>query len=173
MHSNAGGIHPCRFGCSKKCEPFTGTSLHLHHMDDDMNGARMSGVEGERATRGLLGLTVLTVFLEPECIHRKDARVAGRRGFPSRQYPGDTIAQHALVTEAEVQRMCNHERENVAWPVDQDGAVTLDRESRIPVEPSSSRRCVTTSRTRLLRGRRLDGRYALCERGSRGDGVSA
>src|SRR6266700_246622 len=102
MDSNASGVHPRRFSSGKKCEPFEGTSLHLHHMDDDVNGARMLGVDGERATPSFLGATVLTIFLEAERVHRKDARVVGRRGLPFWQNPGDTIAQHAPVAEAEV-----------------------------------------------------------------------
>ena len=99
-------------------------------MGDDVNGARMSGIEGERATRYLFGTTILAVLLEAERVHRKDARVAGHRGLPFGQHLGDTIPHHAPLAEAKVERMCDHERENVARPVDHDGTVTFDRKSR-------------------------------------------
>ena len=59
-------------------------------MGDDVNGARMAGIEEERATRYLFGTTTLTVLLERECVHRKDARVAGHGGFPFGQHVGET-----------------------------------------------------------------------------------
>jgi hypothetical protein len=37
-------------------------------MGDDVNGARMSGVEGERATRYLFGTTILAVLLEGDVL---------------------------------------------------------------------------------------------------------
>ena len=105
MHGKSGAFDPCRFGRGKECETFTGAPLHLHHMGDDVNGARMPGVEGKRATRHLFGTTILTVLLKAESVHRKDARVAGHRGLPFGQHLGDTIPQHAPPAEAEVERM--------------------------------------------------------------------
>jgi hypothetical protein len=43
-----------------------------------------------------------------------------------------TIPHRAPLAEAEVERMRDHERGNVARPVDDDGAVTLDRKSGSP-----------------------------------------
>ena len=141
-------VHPCRFGRRKEFEPFTGTPLHLHHMGDDVNGAWMAGVDVERATRYLFSAAILAVLLEAESVHRKHACVAGNPGVPFGQHLGDAIPQHAPLAEAEVECMRDHERENVAWPVAYDGAITFDRESLVAVEPSTRRRRVTTRRDR-------------------------
>src|SRR5215470_13941032 len=103
----------------------------------------MSGVNGKCAARDFFGTTVLAVFLEAKRIHGKDARVIGRRGLEFRQNPGGTIAQHAPTAEAKVKRMCDDERENIARPVDQNGAITFECKSRITIEPSPCRGCVT------------------------------
>src|SRR5262249_40946135 len=105
----------------------------------------MSGVNCKCAARDFFGTTVLAIFLEAKRIHSKAARVIGRRGREFRQNPGDTIAQHPPMAEAKVKRMCDDESENIARPVDQNGAVTFDRKSRIPIEPSP---CGQRPRTR-------------------------
>ena len=168
MHGKSGAFDPCRFGRRKECETLTGAPLHLHHMGDDVNGARMSGIEGERAPRHLFGTTILAVLLEGERVHRKDARVAGHCGVPFRQHLGDTIAHHASPAEAEVECMRDHERENVARPVDDDGAVTFERKSRVALEPSTRRGRVTACGVVDVWARRLDGGHARSKRGSRG-----
>jgi hypothetical protein len=142
-------------------------------MGDDVNGAWMSGIEDERATRYLFGTTILTLLLERESIHRKDARVAGHCGFPFRQYMSETDPHHAPLAEVKVERMCDHERENVARPVANDGAVTFDRESWVALEPSARCTCVTSRRTVHVGARSLDGSHAASEGGSRSGGVSA
>ena len=126
-------------------------------MCNDMNGARMSWVDGERAASRSFGTTVLAVLLKAEGVHRKDTRVAGRRGLPFGQNLGHTFAQHVPPAEAEVERMCDLERENIAWPVDHDGAVTLDRKGGTAFEPSTRRGCVTARGIVHVRARRLDG----------------
>ncbi len=131
MDGKGGAFGPCRFGRGQECETFTGAPLHLHHMGDDVNGARMSGVERERAARHLFSTTILAVLLEGEPVHRKDARVAGRCSLPFGHHLGDTIPHRAPPAEAEVERMRDHKRQDIARPVDDDGAVTFDRENRI------------------------------------------
>ena len=126
-------------------------------MCDDVNGARMSWVDGERAARHFFGTTVLAVLLEAERVHRQDARVAGCRSLPFGQNLGHTIAQHVPPAEAEVERMCDHESENIARPVDDDGAVTLDRKGGTAFEPGTRRGCVTARGIVHVRARRLDG----------------
>jgi hypothetical protein len=167
MDRNAGGFHPNWFGRGKECEPFTGTPLHLHHMSDDMNGAWMSWVEGERATRYLFGTAILTVLFEAECVHRKDACVAGNRGVPLGQHLGDTISQHAPLAKTKVQGMRGHEREDIARPVDEDCAVPFDRESLIAVEPSTRRGRVTTCGVVHVCALRFDGGHACNKSRSR------
>ena len=91
-------------------EAFAGAPLHLHHVRDDVNGARMAGVDGERASRGLFGTTILAVLLQGERVHRQDARITGRRSLPCRQHLRDAIAHRAPPAEPEVERMRDHER---------------------------------------------------------------
>src|SRR5690349_2817991 len=117
MNRKPGAFHPCRFGRCKECETFAGEPLHLHHMGDDVNGAWMSGIKDERAPRYLFGTTIVAVLLEGECVHRKDARIAGHAGFPFRQHVGETHPHHAPLAKVKVERMCDYERENVAWPI--------------------------------------------------------
>ena len=150
-------------GRGKECETFASAPLHLHHMGDDVNGAWMSGIEDERATRYLFGTTILAVLLEGECVHRKDARVAGHRGSPFGQDLGETDPHHAPLADVKVERMCDHERENVARPVGNDGAVTFDRKSWVALEPSARRACVTARRIVHVGARRLDGGHARGE----------
>ena len=71
-----------------------------------------------------------------------------------------THPHHAPLAKVKVERMCDYERENVARPVGNDGAVTLDRKSWVALEPSARRACVTARRIVLLGARRLDGSYA-------------
>jgi len=140
---NAFRVPPRRFGGGKESEPFPGAPLHFHHMDKDVNCAWMPRIERERAARRLFGTAILTVFLETERIHRKDARVAGDRGIPFGYDAGKTIAQHPPLAEAKVQRIRGRERENVARPVIEDGAVTFGSETLLAVEPGARRGCVT------------------------------
>src|SRR5215471_15730932 len=95
MDRKSGALDPCRLGCGEECKTFASATLHLHHVDDDVNGAGMSRVKGKRAARHPLGTAVLAVLLEGERVHRKDARVAGGGALPWRQHPSDAIAHHA------------------------------------------------------------------------------
>src|SRR5262249_50789189 len=156
-----------------ECETFTGASPHLHDMGDDVNGAWMSGIESERAPRNLLGTAILAVLLQAERIHCEDARVAGQRVVPFGQHLGDTGAQHAPPAEAEVERMRDRERDDVARPVDDNGPVTFESKGRIAPQPCTRCGRVTTSRIVQVWGHRLDGGYACRKSGSRGEGVGA
>src|SRR5215472_5538872 len=138
------GVSPARFGRGKKFESFPIAPLHLHDMGYDMNGARMPRIERQRAARDLFGAAVLTVFFEAESVHRKNACVAGSRAVPRRQHVGDAIAQHGTLTEAEVERVGDRKRDNVAWPLDRERAVTLECESLIALQPSTGGGSVTT-----------------------------
>jgi hypothetical protein len=120
------------------------------------------GIEDERATRYLFGTTILAVLLEGECVHRKDARVAWQSGMPFGQHVGETHSHHAPLAEVKVERMCDHERENVARPVGHDDTVTFDRKSWVALEPSARCTCVTSRRIVHV-GRRLDGSHARGE----------
>ena len=72
-------------------------------MGDDVNGAWMSGIKDERATRYLFGTTILAVLLEGECVHRKDARIAWQCGMPFGQHVGETHSHHAPLAEVKVE----------------------------------------------------------------------
>src|SRR5690349_6726541 len=126
-------------------------------MRDDMNSAWKPWVEGERTARHSLGTTILTIFLEAECEHREDARIARHRGLPCGQNARDTNAQHAPMAEAEVERMGDRESEGIVRPFDQDGAVAFGRKSHVAVEPGARRRCMTACEDPGVRARRLDG----------------
>jgi hypothetical protein len=104
--------------------------------------------------------TILAVLLEGECVHRKDARVAGHGGFPFGQHAGETDPHHAPLAEVKVERMCDYECENVAWSVGHDGTVTFDRERRAVLEPSARRACMTVRRIVHVGAGRLDGSHA-------------
>jgi hypothetical protein len=137
-------------------------------MGNDMNGAWISGLEGECAARYLFGTTMLTGFLESECVHHKDARVAGHHGFPLGQHLGEAIPHHAPPAKAKVEFMRDYKREYIPRPVDNDGAVPFDRKSRIALEPSPRRGCVTTGGVIRIWAGHLDSGQARCKRGSRG-----
>src|SRR5262249_13829544 len=122
----------------------TGAPLHLHDMGYDVNGSRMSRVKRKGASGRFFGTTVLPGFLEGERVHREEARIAGHRGIPFGQHLGDAIPHHAPPPEAEIQRMRDHERENVTLPVDDDGAVAFDRKRRVTLEPSPRRSRMAT-----------------------------
>src|SRR5262249_29383881 len=158
---------PSRLGSGKERKAFAGAALHLHDVRDDVNSGRKPRIEGEGATRHRFSTVVLAVLLESEGVHCKDAGVAGRGGIPRRQHLGDTIPQHVPLAEAEVERMRDHERQNVAWPVDDDGAVTLSRQTGVALEPSTRRIRMTTRRSIDVCTRRLYGGYAGGKRGSR------
>ncbi len=168
MDRKSGAVGPCRFGCGKERETFPGATLHFHQMGDNVNGARMSGVEGKCAPRCLFGATILTVLLEAERVHGKHAGVAGHRRLPLRQHLCDAIAEHTPPAEAEIERMRDHQRENVTRPVDDDGAVTFKRKHRIAVEPGARRGRVTIRAVVRVWTRRLDGGDAHSKRRSRG-----
>jgi hypothetical protein len=48
MDRKSGAFGSCRFGCGKERETFPGVTLHFHQMDDNVNGARMSGQKAGR-----------------------------------------------------------------------------------------------------------------------------
>src|SRR3954464_6122682 len=80
----------------------------------------MSWIDGERASRCFFGRTILPVLLEPERIHRQDARVAGHPELPFGQDLRQAIAQHLPRAKAEVERMCDLESENIVRPFSYD-----------------------------------------------------
>jgi len=131
---------PCRFSRSKKCEPVIDTALHFHHMRDDMNGARMTGIKCQRAPRDFFGKAVLSILLEGKSVHRKDARITRHLGHPVRQHLRDPVAHHAPPAEVEVERVRDRKRQNVMRPVDQDGPVKCDCMCRIAVAAKACRR---------------------------------
>src|SRR5262245_45248889 len=171
MHGKSGAFDPCRLGSRKERQALAGAPLHLHDVYYNVNRTRMLGVDGERAPGRLFGTTILTVFLQRERVHRQDARVAGHRGVPFRQHLGDTIAHHASPPEAKVECMRDHERENVARPVDDDGAVTLERESGVTLQPRTRRDRVSACGVVDVRTRRLDDSDAHGKRGSLSGGI--
>src|SRR5262249_18672985 len=103
---------------------------------------------------------ILAVLLEGECVHRKNARIAGHGGFPFGQRAGETQPHHAPLAKGKVERMCDYERENVARPGRNDSAAKFARKGWVALEPSARRACVTARRIVLLGARRLDGSYA-------------
>jgi hypothetical protein len=111
-----------------------------------MNGSGMPRIEGKCAPCRLLSAPILAILFEPEGVHRKNAWVTKNRAFPFRHHLGDAISQHAPLAKAKIERMRNHKRENIARPIDQDGAITLDCESLVAVKPSTCRRRVTARR---------------------------
>src|SRR5262249_40023848 len=116
---------PFTFGCCKKRKPFPIAPLHLHHVGHSMDGTGKHGLEVKRATRRPFGSSILAVLLKAESVHGKDARIARRGCVPRGQDMGDPISQHAPATEEEVERMRHYERENVAWPVGDEGAISV------------------------------------------------
>ena len=161
MNRNTCCVHPCRFGRHKKFKPLSGTPLHLHEMRDDMNGAEMSRIDRERASRHLFSAAILPILFEAESIHRKNACVAGNSSVPFVQHLCDAISQHTPLAEAEVERMSDDKRENIAWTVDKDGAVTFDRKVLIAVKPSA--RCGRVAARRIVgvRAKRFDCGYTF------------
>jgi hypothetical protein len=160
-------LGPGRFGRGEERETLAGAPLHFHHMGDDVNRARMSGIERERAARHPFGAMILAVLLEAERIHRKDAGVAGLGGLPLGQHADDTLPHHAPLAEAEVERVCDDECQNVVRPVDDDGAVAFGRERLIAREPGPRGGRVTVRWRALLRVRRFDGGHARGQHGPR------
>jgi hypothetical protein len=82
---------------------------------------------------------------------------------PLWQYLSDAIPQHPPLTEAEVKRMRNGKREDIAWKVNKDGAVTFDREGLVTIKPSARRRCVAMPRIVDSNANRFDSGYAFCK----------
>jgi hypothetical protein len=81
--------------------------------------------------------------------------------MPFRQHLGNAVSQHASQAEPEVERMRNGERENVAWKVDNDRPVTLQRKGVIAAEPGTRRQGVTTRLCIGFPTHRLDCAYAF------------
>ena len=84
MHGKSCAFRPRRLSRRKERKALAGAPLHLHHVSNNMNGAHVTGVEGERTPGRLFGATILAVLLQRERVHRQDARVAGHRGVPFR-----------------------------------------------------------------------------------------
>jgi hypothetical protein len=68
--------------------------------------------------------------------------------------------------------MREDQRENVARPVGDDGAITVERESQTALEPGACRGRVATRWIGHIRTGCLDDGYARCQHGSRGNVVS-
>ena len=128
MHGISGPARPCRLGFVEERQTLARASFHLQDVSDDMDGARMAGVEGERPTRRLFGLSILAVLLEAEGVHRKQARVVARFGVPIRKDLCDPVPQHASPAKAEVERVGERERDDVARPIDDDRPIAFERE---------------------------------------------
>jgi hypothetical protein len=137
-------------------------------MGDDVNCARMLGVEGQRAPRHLFGAAVLAILFQAESIERKNARIARSRRIPFGQNLGDAISQHAPLAKTEVKGMRGGERDEVQGPVNEDGAIKFGCKSLVAVEPSTRRECVTTRGVVPIRTLRLNCGQAVGKLGSRG-----
>ena len=121
-------------------------------------GCRGSIASARRAI--FFGTAILAILLKGERVHGKDARVAGRGVLPFGQHLSDAIPHHASPAQAEVERMCDHESDKVARPVNDDGSVKFDRKSRIAPEPSTRRGCVTAGGMVHVRAFRLNDGHA-------------
>ena len=148
-------------------------SLHLHHVDERVDGADVPGVDRECAARKILRATILPVFLQPERVHREHARVAGHVAIPVRQHPGQPIAQHAPLSKAKVKRVGDDERGDVTRPVADDSAITREGQCGIAVEPGARCGRMPSGRIAVIRFRRLDHGQASRQRGTRLGIVSA
>ena len=172
MNRKTRAFAPCRSGFREERQTVARTALHLHHVGDDVNGAWVSWVNSQGAARHFLSATVLTIFLKAKGVHRKHTRVMRRRVIPVGEEPGDTVAQHSPVAQAEIKRMGDHEGENVPRPIDQDGAIALGGDSRIAFQPGLCRRGMTMRRIPWFRAFRQES-YAPSQRPSRSDIVGA
>jgi hypothetical protein len=92
---------------------------------------------------------------------------------PVGQHLSDPISQHASQTQAEVQRMCSDERENVAWKVDYESTVTFDCESLITSKPGARGRSVATRVVIDHRTHRFDRGHAFQKSGLGGGDIAA
>jgi len=172
VHGESGLLDPCRFGRRKKRKPFTVSSLHLHYVRHDVHGTRVGGLQVERSTRHAFGASIVTVLLEAESVHGKNARIAGCGRLPCGQHPSDPIAQHLPAAKSKVECMRDDKRDDVARAVGDDGAIAIERERGIALKPGARRRRVATRRMVRVRTGRLDDRYAGGKRGSCGNIVS-
>ena len=173
MHGKSGALDPRLLGLVEEREALAGAPLHLHHVGEDVDGAGMPGIDGERAPRQLFGLAILAVLLETERVHREHARVARHRGVPCGQRLRGAVPQHAALPEAKVERMGGREREHVVRPVNDDGAIAFGRERRVAVEPSARRVGVAARRIVRVRAISLDRSEARGEPRASGRGVGA
>ena len=103
----------------------------------------MAGIDGQSLPRYPFGGTIFAILFKTKCVHGEHTRISEHARLPLRQDLGDAIAEQEASAQAKVERMCGHERENIARIIDDDRAIKLGRGARIPSKPSSSSNGVT------------------------------
>lgn len=142
-------------------------------MRDDVNGAGMPGIERQRLLRNSFGALELSVLLEGEGVHPKNARITRNLSRPVRQHFLDAVAHHAPPAKVEVERVCDRECEDVVRPVDEDGVIKHDRTCRIVVEPSARGHCMKERRIASVAACQFDRGDARGKRRSRSGVIGA
>ena len=127
MNGKSGVVGPSGLGLRKKCQSFTDASLHLHNVSNDVNGTRMARIDGQGLPRYPFGGTIFAILFKAKGVHCEHTRISGHARLPLRQDLRDAIAEQEASAQAKVERMCGHERENIARKIDDDRAVKLGR----------------------------------------------
>ena len=128
MNGKSCMVGPSGLGLGKKCQSFTDASLHLHHVSNDVNRARMARIDGQSLPRYPFGRACAHAIAEQE--------VSRRRGRKS-------------------SACASHECENIARTIDDDRAIKLGCAARISRKPGSSSNGVTTGPMIGIRGQAL------------------
>ena len=69
MNGKSGIVGPSGLGLGKKCQSFTDASLHLHHVSNYVNRARMVRIDGQSLSRYSFGRTIFAIFFKAKCVH--------------------------------------------------------------------------------------------------------
>ena len=110
---------PSGLGLGKKCQSFTDASLHLHHVSNDVNCARMARIGGQSLRRYPFGRAIFAILFKAKCVHGEHTRIPGHAKPPLRKDLRDAIAEQEASAQAKVERMCGHECENIARKIDE------------------------------------------------------
>jgi hypothetical protein len=142
-------------------------------MGDDVHGPWMPRFDFQSSPGHPFGAPILAILLETEGVDRKDTGVPALIRLPIGQYVSDPLSQHTSQTQAEVQRVGDHERDNIAWKGEYDISISFYRQGLIARKPGARRESMTTGAMIPLRAHRFDGGNAFQKFGSAGSVVAA
>ena len=105
---------------AEQFDALSGTTLHLKHMGQGMQGPKILRLHSQRLARATLGHYVLANLFHREGMSRQKMRITGRLGAPMTGYSRAHFGLMSFVTRPKKRTCVLTQSQQIQWPLDQD-----------------------------------------------------